>query len=52
MKLKLKTLKLQEMVSKAIKGASNNKMIPITGIGGQDYYRNNYTYFKREQLRG
>lgn len=32
MKLKLKTLKLQEMVSKAIKGASNNKMIPITGL--------------------
>jgi len=32
MKLKLKTLKMQEMVSKAIKGASNNKMIPITGL--------------------
>ena len=32
MKLKLKTLKLQEMVSKAVKGASNNKMIPITGL--------------------
>lgn len=32
MKLKLKTLKLQEMVSKAIKGASNNKMIPITSL--------------------
>ena len=32
MKLKLKTLKLQEMVSKSIKGASNNKMIPITGL--------------------
>jgi DNA polymerase III sliding clamp (beta) subunit (PCNA family) len=32
MKLTLKTLKLQEMVSKAIKGASNNKMIPITSL--------------------
>ena len=32
MKLKLKTLKLQEMVSKAVKGASNNKMIPITSL--------------------
>lgn len=32
MKLKLKTLKLQEMVSKSIKGASNNKMIPITSL--------------------
>lgn len=32
MKLKLKTLKMQEMVSKAVKGASNNKMIPITSL--------------------
>lgn len=32
MNLKLKTSKLQEMVSKAIKGASNNKMIPITSL--------------------
>ena len=32
MVLKIKTLKLQEMVSKSIKGASNNKMIPITGL--------------------
>lgn len=30
--LKLKTLKLQEMVSKAVKGASNNKLIPITSL--------------------
>jgi DNA polymerase III sliding clamp (beta) subunit (PCNA family) len=32
MKITIKTLKLQEMVAKAIKGASNNKMIPITGL--------------------
>lgn len=32
MELKLKTLKLQEMVSKSVKGASNNKMIPITSL--------------------
>ena len=32
MKLKIKTLKMQEMVSKAIKGASGNKMIPITSL--------------------
>ena len=32
MQIKLKTLKLQEMVAKAIKGASNNKMIPITSL--------------------
>lgn len=32
MQLKLQTTKLQEMLSKSIKGASNNKMIPITGL--------------------
>ncbi len=32
MKITVKTAKLQEMVSKAVKGASNNKMIPITGL--------------------
>lgn len=31
-KLTLKTMKLQELVSKSIKGASSNKMIPITGL--------------------
>lgn len=32
MKLNIATLALQEMVAKAVKGASNNKMIPITGL--------------------
>lgn len=32
MSLKIKTPVIQEMVSKAIKGASNNKMIPITSL--------------------
>lgn len=32
MKLTINTIKLQEMVSKAIKGASSNKMIPLTGL--------------------
>lgn len=32
MKLEISTLKLQEAVSKAIKGASNNKLIPLTGL--------------------
>ena len=32
MKLTVKTLLLQELVSKAVKGASNNKMIPITWL--------------------
>ena len=32
MKIKLKTEKLQELVSRAVNGCSNNKMIPITGL--------------------
>ena len=32
MQLKLQTSKLQEMVGKSIKGASNNKMIPLTEL--------------------
>ena len=32
MQIKLNTTKLKEMVSKAIKGASLNKMIPLTGL--------------------
>lgn len=32
MKLQIKTEKLKEMVSRAIKGASNNKLIPITSL--------------------
>lgn len=36
MSLKIKTMVLQEMVSKAIKGASSNKMIPITSLMALD----------------
>lgn len=32
MQIKMKTQKLQEMVAKAVKGSSNNKMIPITSL--------------------
>lgn len=32
MKIKLKTTKFQSMVSKAIKGAGNNKLLPITNL--------------------
>ncbi len=32
MKIKLATAKLKEMVSRAVKGASNNKLIPITSL--------------------
>lgn len=34
MKLTINTAKLQEMVSKAVRGASNNKLLPITGMLG------------------
>jgi DNA polymerase III sliding clamp (beta) subunit (PCNA family) len=32
MQIKLKTAKFQDMVSRAVKGASNNKLLPITGL--------------------
>ena len=32
MKIVLKTEKLKDMVSRAVKGASCNKLIPITGL--------------------
>lgn len=32
MKLQIKTTKLQEMLARAIKGASNNKLIPLTSL--------------------
>lgn len=32
MKLTMNTVKLQEMVSRAVKGSSNNKLIPITSL--------------------
>lgn len=34
MKFKINTAKLQEMVSRSIKGAGNNKMIPLTSLVG------------------
>lgn len=43
MQLKLKTVKLQEMVAKAIKGASNNKMIPITSLMAIELKKNKLT---------
>ena len=41
--MKIQTKLLQEMVSKAIKGASNNKMIPITNLLGIDVSGENIT---------
>lgn len=43
MQIKLKTLKLQEMVAKAIKGASSNKMIPITSLMAVELKKNKLT---------
>lgn len=34
MKLKIKTLELQDMINRSVKGASNNKMLPITSMMG------------------
>lgn len=41
--MKIKTSLLQDMVSKAIKGASNNKMIPITNLLGIEVKGENIT---------
>lgn len=41
--MKIKTSILQDMVSKAIKGASNNKMIPITNLLGIEVNGENIT---------
>lgn len=39
----MKTLKLQEMVAKSIKGASSNKMIPITSLMAVELKKNKLT---------
>lgn len=40
MNLKINTKKLQDMIAKAIKGAGNNKMIPITSLMGIELKNN------------
>lgn len=60
MQIKLNTLKLKEMVSKAVKGASLNKMIPLTELMSIKAVDNtlilvttdatNYLYIKDENL--
>lgn len=62
MQLKVKTEKLKEMVSRAIKGASNNKLIPITSLmaielkGGTltltTTDATNYLYIKEDNVDG
>ena len=62
MKFTIKTEKLQEMVSRAVKGCSNNKMIPITGLMSIELSNNdliltttdasNYLYIIEDKIAG
>ena len=62
MELKIKTEKLKEMVSRAVKGAGNNKLIPITSLMAIELKDNvltltttdatNYLYIKEEKVEG
>lgn len=62
MKITLSTTKLQEMVSKAVKGASNNKMIPITELMSLSLHNStltlitsdatNYLYIREDKIPG
>lgn len=62
MKLTIKTAKLQEMVSKAVKGAGNNKLIPITQMMAVKLEKNvltlvttdatNYLYIREPKVEG
>ena len=62
MSLKIKTVTMQEMVSRAIKGASNNKLIPLTGLMSIELSENvltltttdatNYLFIKESQVDG
>lgn len=62
MRITLKTLKLQEMVARSIKGASNNKLIPLTGLMSISLKGNvltltttdasNYLYIREDKVEG
>lgn len=62
MKLKISTAKLQEMVSRSIKGAGNNKLIPLTSLMGIELKKKvltltttdatNYLYISEEGVDG
>ena len=62
MKLTVKTDKLKEMVSRAVKGASNNKLIPITSLMAIELQNGllrlittdatNYLYIKEDKVVG
>lgn len=62
MQLKIKTEKLKDMVSRAIKGAGNNKLIPITSLMAIELKDHtltitttdatNYLYIKEDKVEG
>ena len=63
MKLTMNTVKLQDMVSRAVKGASNNKLIPITSLMAVELKSNhvltltttdatNYLYIDEQKVSG
>lgn len=62
MKLKIGTAKLQEMVSRAIKGAGNNKLIPLTSLMNISLEKGkltltttdatNYLYVSEKEIKG
>lgn len=62
MKLTIKTSKLQEMLTRAMKGSSNNKLIPLTGLMAIQLKNNeltiitsdatNYLYIKEQKVAG
>jgi DNA polymerase III sliding clamp (beta) subunit (PCNA family) len=62
MKLSIKADKLKEMVARSVKGASNNKMLPITGLMAIELKNNiltlittdatNYLYIKDDKVDG
>lgn len=62
MKLTIKTITLQEMVVRAVKGASNNKLIPLTSLMAIELKKNkltltttdatNYLYIIEDNVQG
>lgn len=62
MKLTIKTEKLREMVSRAVKGCSNNKMFPMTSLIGIEFKDHkltltttdmtNYVYVMEDKMEG
>lgn len=62
MKFEIKTVNLQEMVSRAVKGSSNNKLIPLTSLMAINLEKGvltltttdgtNYLYIRQDKVEG